>query len=69
LLKEIGLEPERLEMFNMSAAMAGFFASTAQQMSDRIAALGASPLKAGNGKADADEEQAADAADGVGAKD
>lgn len=46
LLTEIGLEPERVEMFNMSAAMAAEFAAAATEMAERIAALGPSPLRA-----------------------
>jgi F420-non-reducing hydrogenase iron-sulfur subunit len=45
LLDEIGLEPERLDMFNMSAAMAGEFVATATSVAERIAALGPSPLR------------------------
>jgi F420-non-reducing hydrogenase iron-sulfur subunit len=47
LLTEIGLEPERVEMFNMSAAMAAEFARAATEMTERIAALGPSPLRMG----------------------
>jgi F420-non-reducing hydrogenase iron-sulfur subunit len=45
LLEEIGLEPERLDMFNMSAAMAGEFVTVATDVTERIAALGPSPLR------------------------
>jgi F420-non-reducing hydrogenase iron-sulfur subunit len=45
-LQQIGLEAERLEMFNMSAAMASQFVTAAQQMADRVQALGPSPLRA-----------------------
>ena len=45
LLEEIGLEPERVEMFNMSAAMAGEFVAKAEEMTARIEALGPSPLR------------------------
>lgn len=44
LLEEIGLEPERLEMYNMSAAMGPRFAEVAQEFTDRIKELGPSPL-------------------------
>ncbi len=44
-LKEIGFEPERVEMFNMSAAMAASFASTAEEMTERIKTLGPNPLR------------------------
>ena len=46
LLAEIGLEPERVEMFNMSAAMATEFVSAAAQMTERITELGPNPLRA-----------------------
>ena len=45
LLEEIGLEPERVQMFNMSSAMAGEFAATATSMTGQIMALGPSPLR------------------------
>jgi len=45
LLEEIGLEPERLDMFNMSAAMAGEFVTVATDVAERIAVLGPSPLR------------------------
>lgn len=45
LLTEIGLEPERIEMFNMSAAMAGEFVNVATSMTQRIESIGESPLR------------------------
>jgi coenzyme F420-reducing hydrogenase delta subunit len=45
LLKEIGLEPERLEMFNLSSAEGTRFAEIVTEMNERIARLGASPLR------------------------
>ncbi len=45
LLKEIGLEPERLEMFNLSSAEGTRFAEIVSEMNKRIAALGPSPLR------------------------
>jgi coenzyme F420-reducing hydrogenase delta subunit len=45
LLAEIGLEPERVEMFNMSAAMAGEFVCRAEEMVARLESLGPSPLR------------------------
>lgn len=47
LLKEAGIEPERLEMFNMSASMGPKFAETADEMTERVRKLGPSPLKNG----------------------
>jgi coenzyme F420-reducing hydrogenase delta subunit len=40
LLEEAGIEPERLEMFNMSAAMGSRFAEIADEMARRIEDLG-----------------------------
>lgn len=45
LLKEIGLEPERLEMFNMSSSMAKAFAEAVEEMTRRARELGPSPIK------------------------
>ncbi len=44
LLEEIGLEPERLEMYNLSGSMGPRFAEIAQEMTERITKLGPSPL-------------------------
>jgi len=44
-LEEIGLEPERVEMFNLSAGQGPRFAEIAIEMNERIKALGPSPLK------------------------
>jgi len=45
LLVEIGLEGERVRMFNMSSAMAAQFVSAAKEMSEQVASLGASPMR------------------------
>ncbi|MDP6046613.1 MAG: hydrogenase iron-sulfur subunit [Phycisphaerae bacterium] len=47
LLAEIGIEPERLEMFQLSAAMGARFAEVATEMTDRIKNLGPTPVKRG----------------------
>ena len=44
LLEEAGIEPERLEMFNMSASMGPKFAETVDEMTERVRKLGPSPL-------------------------
>ena len=49
LLTEIGLEPERVRMFNLSAAEAGQFVKFANEMSEQIAALGPNPLRVSAG--------------------
>jgi coenzyme F420-reducing hydrogenase delta subunit len=45
LLKEIGLDGERLQMYNISSAMGGEFAEAASEMTERIKELGPSPLR------------------------
>ena len=45
LVEKVGIEPERIEMFNMSSAMGRKFAEAATKMSERIETLGPSPLR------------------------
>jgi F420-non-reducing hydrogenase iron-sulfur subunit len=45
LLAEIGLEPERLEMFNLSSAEGTRFAEAATEMHGRVTRLGPSPIQ------------------------
>jgi len=45
LLTEIGLEPERLEMYNLSSAEGTRFAEIVTEMSRRLNTLGPSPLR------------------------
>ena len=45
LLKQIGLEPERVQMFNLSSAMAGKFVDSIHEMTERVKALGLNPLR------------------------
>lgn len=52
LLTAIGLEPERIEMFNLSSAMGRQFADYALEMSQQAARLGPSPLRSANGRED-----------------
>lgn len=40
LLAEVEIEPERLEMFNLSSAMGGKFAEIAEKMTERVRKLG-----------------------------
>ena len=49
LLAQIGLDPQRLEMINMSSAMGGQFAEAARMMAERIAAMPPNPLRARRG--------------------
>jgi len=48
LLTEMGMEPERIDMFNMSSAMGPRFAEVATEFTDRIKALGPNPVKRAN---------------------
>jgi F420-non-reducing hydrogenase iron-sulfur subunit len=45
LLAEVGLEPERLEMYNMSSAMGATFAEVATDFTERMRRLGPNPVK------------------------
>jgi len=45
LLEEIGLEGQRLQMINVSSAMAGEFAFAAAELTAAIRQLGPSPLR------------------------
>ena len=45
ILKDIGIEPERVEMYNLSSAMGPRFAEIAQEMTQKIKELGPSPVK------------------------
>ena len=45
LMREVGLEPERLQMYNLSSAEGGRFAQIVTEMTERIAQLGPSPLR------------------------
>lgn len=46
LLQEIGLEPERVRMFNMSSAMAKRWADAVTEMDEAVRKLGPNPLRA-----------------------
>jgi len=43
-LEELGIEPERVEMFNLSSAQGARFAEIATEMTEKIIKLGQSPL-------------------------
>ena len=45
LLVEVGLEPERIEMYNMSSAEGAKFAAAATEFTERIRQLGPNPAK------------------------
>ncbi|MBN2137471.1 MAG: hydrogenase iron-sulfur subunit [Sedimentisphaerales bacterium] len=40
LLREVGINPQRIEMFNLSSAMGGRFAEIVEEMTQRIKELG-----------------------------
>lgn len=44
-LTELGIEPERVQMYNLSSAQGARFAEIANEMVGNIKALGASPVK------------------------
>jgi len=44
-LEELGWEPERVAMINMSAGMGEFFARTALEFTQKIKQLGPNPIK------------------------
>ena len=45
LLTELGIEPERAAIYNLSSAQGQRFAQIAQEMTDVIRALGPTPVK------------------------
>ena len=49
LLEDIGLEGRRIQMVNVSAAMAGQFAQSAAELTEEIRRMGPSPLRDVNG--------------------
>ena len=46
LLAKIGIEPERLHMYNLSSAMGPKFAAIVREMVERVRGLGPSPVSA-----------------------
>jgi coenzyme F420-reducing hydrogenase delta subunit len=44
-MTEIGIEPERVEMFNLSSAQGARFAEIAHEMVEKIQGLGPSPIQ------------------------
>ena len=44
-LKEIGVEPERMQMYNLSSAQGARFAEIANEMVEKIKELGPTPIK------------------------
>jgi F420-non-reducing hydrogenase iron-sulfur subunit len=60
LLSEAGIEPERLEMFNLSSAEGTRFAQIVTEMTERVRKLGLSPMRP---KLDSAATQSSDAAE------
>jgi len=50
VLKAIGINPERLQMYNLSAAMGSRFAEICWEMTEKVKRLGPNPVKTGRGK-------------------
>jgi coenzyme F420-reducing hydrogenase delta subunit len=57
ILAALGINPERLQMYNLSAAMGGRFVEIAQEMTERVRALGPSPVATGKGREFVEEQQ------------
>jgi coenzyme F420-reducing hydrogenase delta subunit len=49
ILESIGIDPERVAMYNLSAAQGPRFVEIAREMTEKIKALGPNPAKAGSG--------------------
>jgi F420-non-reducing hydrogenase iron-sulfur subunit len=45
ILEELGIEPDRVKMFNLSSAMGLRFAEIAREMTQEIRELGPSPVQ------------------------
>lgn len=50
VLKALGINPERLQMYNLSAAMGSRFVEIAKEMTERVRQLGPSPVRTGKGR-------------------
>jgi F420-non-reducing hydrogenase iron-sulfur subunit len=57
ILTALGINPERLQMYNLSAAMGGRFVEIAQEMTERIKALGPSPVNTGEGRESVEKQE------------
>ena len=55
ILKDLGINPGRVEMYNMSAADGPRFVDVARAFTERIEALGPSPIKTGKGSESTEE--------------
>ena len=68
LLEEVGISGERVEMYNLSAAEGARFAQIAREMTDRIRALGPSPIRTKQGRELREEEEAEEEQEQVSSK-
>jgi F420-non-reducing hydrogenase iron-sulfur subunit len=50
ILEKIGIEPERVAMYNLSAGEGPRFAEIAREMTEKVQELGPSPIKKGKKK-------------------
>lgn len=50
ILKAIGINPERLQMYNLSAAMGSRFSEITWEMTHKVMELGPSPVKTAKGR-------------------
>ena len=57
ILKDLGINPGRVEMYNMSAADGPRFVDVARAFTERIEALGPSPVKTGKGSESTEEPE------------
>jgi coenzyme F420-reducing hydrogenase delta subunit len=57
LLKHLGINPGRLEMYNLSSAEGTRFAEVCREMTERVRALGPSPVREGTGTEWAPEKE------------
>ncbi len=57
ILTALGINPERLQMYNLSAAMGSRFVEIAQEMTEKVRALGPSPVTTGKGREFVEEQQ------------
>lgn len=57
ILTALGINPERLQMYNLSAAMGSRFVEIAREMTEKVRALGPSPVTTGKGREFVEEQQ------------
>ncbi len=60
LLEDVGINPERTAMFNMSAADGPRFVEIAKEFTEKIKSLGPNPVKTGKGSELPGEEESAE---------